>query len=246
MTDGPSGSYENIFENQGIPEQFRGPEDYFFHTVTEAESEAHAGETYAIPRQVYVHGDMHGLYDVYDNGAIVNTRASLRGEDISVEPRAVVGESLIEGDTKIGWAAVIHTGVHLNYANIGESAEIGPRADVRKADVGSRTKIGESVEVNISRAGTVIGSDVTIEDYAHLLGDNVIGDSTKIEWHARLERGATVGSNVQVERMAKIGERARVQDDARVMPSVNVRAGKKIRKGSIVVPKNYSRAIRGW
>lgn len=245
MTDGPQGSYEDIFDNQGVSQEFRGPEDYFFHTVTEAESEAHAGETYAIPRQVYVRGDMHGLYDMYDNGAIVNTRASLRG-DVTVEPRAVVGESLLEGDTNIGWAAVIHTGVHLSYANIGEQAEIGPRADIRKADIGDRTKIGESVEINISRGGTVIGNDVVVDANTRFMGDNTVGDVSRVEWGARLDLGAALGRNVQVEERAKVGEGALVRDDSRVMPNVSIKAGKKIRKGSIVVPQQYKHARRGW
>lgn len=243
MTNGPSGSYEAIFENQGVPEQFRGPDDYFFHTVTEAESEAHAGETYAIPRQTNVRGDFHGLYDVYENGAIVNVRTDLDPEsDITIEGRAVVNARAIRGDTAIGWAAVVSGGVVINSSVLGDQVEVGPRTTIDLSGVGDRTEVGESVEMT----GSIIGDDVKLEDYVRMMGGNAVGDFTVVAWGARFDKDAVAGRNVKIDQSAKLGKRARVQDDARVMPNVSIKAGKKIRKGTIVVPQQYRHAKRGW
>jgi bifunctional N-acetylglucosamine-1-phosphate-uridyltransferase/glucosamine-1-phosphate-acetyltransferase GlmU-like protein len=242
MTDGPSGSYADIFENQGVPEQFRGPDDYFFHTVTEAESGAHAGEIYAIPRQVHVGGDFHGLYDMYENGAIVNVRTDLDPDsDVTIEGRAVVNARSIHGNTAIGWAAVVSSGVGINSSVLHDQVEVGPHTSLDLSRVGDRTTLGESVDMT----GTIVGTDAKIEDHTLFMGGNAVGDFTTVSWGASLEKDAVAGRNVQIDQSARLDKGARVEDDSRVMPNVSVKADKRIRKGTIVVPQQYRRAKRG-
>ena len=58
--------------------------------------------------------------------------------------------------------------------------------------------------------------------------------------------GAQVGNDVELDEKAKVLNNAKVGDNSRVMAGVDVKSGKKIRPNTIVVPKHFYKAKRGW
>src|SRR5581483_7979051 len=78
--------YDEIFEAQGVPEEFRSPDDFHMYRVTRIDSEAHAGEIYAIPKEIYIEGE---LYHFLENGTVIHKKAEVP-EPHRIGNRAIV------------------------------------------------------------------------------------------------------------------------------------------------------------
>jgi UDP-3-O-[3-hydroxymyristoyl] glucosamine N-acyltransferase len=247
----PDLNYQQIFDRQEVPEEFRGPEHYHFHTVTEFESPEHAGETYAIPREIHYREDPESYpdgpvetYEHMKNGAIIHADTIVE-PGVTFDGRAVVKARLLKGRTHIGWASVVGWKAGLADVRVGGAVTIGPRSVIDAAKIGDHTTIGEAVEVHASAVPTVIGANVTLEDHVRLMGNNVVGSDSSVYWGARLDENATTGKQVQVDDEAIIGRGAKLEDRSRVMAKVTVPRGKRIKPDTIVVPSHFRKAKRG-
>ncbi len=244
---GPSGSYQDIFAGQDIPEKFRGPDHYFFHTVTEAESEVHAGETYAIPRQVRVTPEEgpSELYDHYENGTIVNVRTNVEPE-VKFMGRSVVDARVLQGETRIGWASVVGWQATLIDTYVGDQVEIGPRAIVDNAHLSGGSKLGEDVDIRAGEDETLVGSNATLEDHVRLMGDNHVGAHSTLHWASRMDQGAVAGAEAELDERSIVGKNAELGDKSRLMANVRVKPGKRIKNNTIVFPEHFRHSKRGW
>lgn len=247
----PSPDYQQIFDRQGVPEQFRGPDDYYFHTVSEAESPKHAGETYAIPTQVNYREDPENnpdgpveAYDHMENGTIIHPD-TIVGSDVTFDGRAIVKAHKLKGRTHIGWASVVGWQAGLADVRLGSAVNIGARATVDGARIGDYTILGQEVDVRRSAVPTLIGANVTLEDHVRLMGNNVVGADSNVYWGARLDENVTTGKQVQVDDEAIVSKGATLEDRSRVMAKVTVPRGKRIKPDTIVVPSHFRKAKRG-
>lgn len=240
-------TYEEIFDRQGVPAEFRGPNDYLFHTVTPDESPGHAGETYAIPTQVRVTPEEgpSELYDHYENGTIVNVRAAVDPE-VKFMGRAVVDARVLQGETRIGWASVVGWQATLKDTYVGDQVDIGPHAIVDKAHLSGGSKLGEHVDIRAGEDETLVGSMATLEDHVRLMGDNRVGAYSKLHFAAHMDQGAVAGADVELDERSVVRRNARLGDKSRVMANVTVKPGKRIKGNTIVVPEHFRRAKRGW
>jgi len=170
----------------------------------------------------------------------------------------------LEGHTVIGSACVIHSGVRLVNATIGDrtqlfnhsvitnvtigsDASIGPFAHVHKESaIASSTKVGNFVEVKNTKLGA--GSKA-----AHLayLGDGVIGSNVNIgagtitcnydgqsKSTTTIEDGAFIGSDTQLIAPVRVGR------DAYVGTGTTVRED--VPPGALAVSAGKQRNIDGW
>jgi bifunctional UDP-N-acetylglucosamine pyrophosphorylase/glucosamine-1-phosphate N-acetyltransferase len=170
----------------------------------------------------------------------------------------------LEGHTVIGSGCVIHSGVRVVNATIGDrtqlfnhsvitdvtignDASIGPFAHVHKQSaIASRTKVGNFVEVKNTRFGD--GSKA-----AHLayLGDGVIGSKVNIgagtitcnydgekKSTTTIEDGAFIGSDTQLIAPVTIGR------DAYVGTGTTIRED--VPPGALAVSAGKQRNIEGW
>ena len=170
----------------------------------------------------------------------------------------------LEGHTVIGSGCVIHSGVRVVNATIGDrtqlfnhsvitdvtigsDASIGPFAHVHKQSaIASRTKVGNFVEVKNTRFGD--GSKA-----AHLayLGDGVIGSKVNIgagtitcnydgvhKSTTTIEDGAFIGSDTQLIAPVTVGR------DAYVGTGTTIRED--VPAGALAVSAGKQRNIEGW
>ncbi|MBV9636489.1 MAG: bifunctional UDP-N-acetylglucosamine diphosphorylase/glucosamine-1-phosphate N-acetyltransferase GlmU [Methylobacteriaceae bacterium] len=134
------------------------------------------------------------------------------GRDVTVEPNVVFGPRV-----RVGEGAVIHAFSHLEEANIGPGASIGPFARLRPgANVGAKAKIGNFVE--IKNADVEAGAKVNHLSY---IGDARVGAGSNIgagtitcnydganKFHTDIGAGAFVGSNSALIAPVAIGDGA--------------------------------------
>lgn len=257
-------SYQDIFIRQRVPTRFRTPDDYFFHTVTEAESEDHAGEVYAIPRQLYVD---HDVYNHHENGALVSVDATV-GPDASVENRAIVGpQAGVKGSTTIRRGAIIGHGAQLLGAEIDEEVVIGDRVDIRNSTIGRQSRIEDNAEIEDTRTGPLteigsganlikvsVGSDVKIGPDSTI--DNAeIGPASRLQrvkiwnnglrsiigWGVKIEDGVVLYGDNAVGDYAKLHEKVTlasevvVGDEAELQRDVTIDLAARIGSGSLVM-----------
>lgn len=170
----------------------------------------------------------------------------------------------LEGQTVIGVGCVIHSGVRVVDATIGDrthlfnhsvitnvtigsDASIGPFAHVHKASaIGASTKIGNFVEVKNTQFGT--GSKA-----AHLtyLGDGLIGSKVNIgagtitcnydgvrKSTTTIEDGAFIGSDTQLIAPVTVGREAYVGTGTTIREDVPA--------GALAVSAGKQRNIEGW
>ena len=232
-------SYAEIFDEQGVPEQFRGPDDYFFVRLTEGDSHDHAGEVYAIPSQVHVRGDMHGLYNHQENGAIIEERAAV-DPTVTVGSRSIVGNAFLGEGVEIGAQSTVSAGTRLSATKVGNGVEISG-ADIDMADIDHESTIGQ-VRIQGGHERSVISTLVTLEDGVQLRGLNKIDSQTTVRKGAVLEEGAELGKEVEIGPRAIVRNRAEVRDGSYVMPSQTVNEGRVIRANTIVYPRKFKRA----
>nr|WP_097091275.1 bifunctional UDP-N-acetylglucosamine diphosphorylase/glucosamine-1-phosphate N-acetyltransferase GlmU [Novosphingobium sp. Chol11] len=131
------------------------------------------------------------------------------GRDVLVEPNVVFGPGV-----KVADNAVIRAFSHLEGANIGQGAEIGPYARLRPgANIGAKAKVGNFVE--IKKAELNEGAKVNHLSY---IGDATIGAGANIgagtitcnydgffKYRTEIGAGAFIGSNSALVAPVKIG-----------------------------------------
>jgi bifunctional UDP-N-acetylglucosamine pyrophosphorylase/glucosamine-1-phosphate N-acetyltransferase len=181
------------------------------------------------------------------------------GADTVIHPNVY-----LEGRTVVGVGCVVHSGVRVVDATIGDrthlfnhsvitnvtigsDASIGPFAHVHKASaIGSSTKIGNFVEVKNTQFGA--GSKA-----AHLayLGDGVIGSTVNIgagtitcnydgvqKSITTIEDGAFIGSDTQLIAPVTVGRGAYVGTGTTIRENVP--------PGALAVSAGKQRNIEGW
>jgi bifunctional UDP-N-acetylglucosamine pyrophosphorylase/glucosamine-1-phosphate N-acetyltransferase len=136
------------------------------------------------------------------------------GEDVLVEPNVFFGKGV-----KVASGAVIHAFSHLEGAEVGANAEVGPFARLRPgAELAEKAKVGNFCEVKKAKVGA--GAKVNHLTY---IGDAVIGAKANIgagtitcnydgfsKFVTEIGAGAFVGSNSALVAPVKIGDGAYV------------------------------------
>jgi bifunctional UDP-N-acetylglucosamine pyrophosphorylase/glucosamine-1-phosphate N-acetyltransferase len=186
-------------------------------------------------------------------------------EDVQVGVDTVIHPGVfLEGQTVIGAGCVIHSGVRVVNATIGDrtrlfnhsvitdvtigsDASIGPFAHVHKQSaIGSNTKVGNFVEVKNTQFGS--GSKAAHLSY---LGDGVIGSKVNIgagtitcnydgvqKSTTTIEDGAFIGSDTQLIAPVTVGREAYVGTGTTIREDVPA--------GALAVSAGKQRNIEGW
>ena len=142
------------------------------------------------------------------------------GRDVLIEPNVVFGPGVTVGD-----GAVIHAFCHLEQAQVGAGASVGPFARLRPgADLGAGAKVGNFVEVKNATLGA--GAKVSHLSY--------IGD-------AQVGADANIGAGVitcNYDGFGKyrtvIGARAFVGSNSSLVAPVSIGAGAYVGSGSVI------------
>jgi UDP-N-acetylglucosamine acyltransferase len=169
--------------------------------------------------------------------AVVHPTAEI-GAGTSIGPYAVIGPAVvigegsqigahvvIERDTTLGRACVVHTGAVLG----GDAQDLKYRGEPAQLIIGDRTRIREFVTLNrgtAARGSTEIGSDCLLMAYVHVAHDCVIGNhvvlanSVNMGGHVEIEDWAIVGGLTAIHQFARIGAHAFVGGSAAVQKDV--------------------------
>ena len=170
----------------------------------------------------------------------------------------------LEGDTAIGAACEIHSGVRIVDSRIGDrvtvhnhsvitrasienDASVGPFAHLRnQAVVGERAKVGNFVEIK----KTVLGRGSKAMHLAYL-GDAIVGSDVNVgagtitcnydgvqKHTTTIEEGAFIGSDTQLVAPVKVGKGAYVGTGATIREDVP--------PGALAVSAGKQRNIEGW
>ena len=178
-----------------------------------------AGVTLADPARIDVRGELVCGMDVsIDVGCVFEGRVVL-GDDVCIAPNCVIRNAHIAAGTKVAAFS------HIDGANIGARASIGPFARLRpEAVLADGTHIGNFVEIKKSTVGT--GSKVSHLSY---IGDSTIG------------AGVNIGAGVITcnydgvnKFQTVIGDGAFIGSDTQLIAPVTVGAGATIGAGSTI------------
>ena len=178
-----------------------------------------AGVTLADPARIDVRGELVCGMDVsIDVGCVFEGRVVL-GDDVCIAPNCVIRNAHIAAGTKVAAFS------HIDGANIGARASIGPFARLRpEAVLADGAHIGNFVEIKKSTVGT--GSKVSHLSY---IGDSTIG------------AGVNIGAGVITcnydgvnKFQTVIGDGAFIGSDTQLIAPVTVGAGATIGAGSTI------------
>ena len=178
-----------------------------------------AGVTLADPARIDVRGELVCGMDVsIDVGCVFEGRVVL-GDDVCIAPNCVIRNAHIAAGTKVAAFS------HIDGANIGARASIGPFARLRpEAVLADGAHIGNFVEIQTSTVGT--GSKVSHLSY---IGDSTIG------------AGVNIGAGVITcnydgvnKFQTVIGDGAFIGSDTQLIAPVTVGAGATIGAGSTI------------
>jgi len=142
------------------------------------------------------------------------------GRDVTIEPNVVFGPGV-----EIADGAVIHAFSHLQGAQVGASANVGPFARLRPgADLGAGSKVGNFVEIKSTKLGQ--GAKVSHLTY---LGDAEVGAEANIG-------AGTITCNYDgfLKYRTVIGEGAFVGSNSALVAPVTIGAGAYVGSGSVV------------
>ena len=178
-----------------------------------------AGVTLADPARIDVRGELVCGMDVsIDVGCVFEGRVVL-GDDVCIAPNCVIRNAHIAAGTNVAAFS------HIDGANIGARASIGPFARLRpEAVLADGAHIGNFVEIKKSTVGT--GSKVSHLSY---IGDSTIG------------AGVNIGAGVITcnydgvnKFQTVIGDGAFIGSDTQLIAPVTVGAGATIGAGSTI------------
>jgi bifunctional UDP-N-acetylglucosamine pyrophosphorylase/glucosamine-1-phosphate N-acetyltransferase len=142
------------------------------------------------------------------------------GRDVLIEPNVVIGPGVSIGDR-----AVIHSYSHLEGANIGAGATVGPFARLRPgAALAEKAKVGNFVE--IKNANLAAGAKVSHLTY---IGDADVGANANIG-------AGTITCNYDgfFKYRTIIGENAFIGSNSALVAPVTIGAGAYVGSGSVV------------
>ena len=142
------------------------------------------------------------------------------GRDVTVGQNVVFGPGVTVAD-----GATIHAFSHLEGANVGAAAEVGPYARLRPgADLGAKSKVGNFVEVKKTRLGT--GAKANHLAY---LGDAEVGAGANIG-------AGTITCNYDgfFKYKTVVGDGAFIGSNSSLVAPVTIGAGAIVGAGSVV------------
>lgn len=164
------------------------------------------------------------------------------GRDVTIEPNVFFGPGVAVGD-----GAIIHAFCHIEGAQIGAAAEIGPFARLRPGSVmGAKSKIGNFVEMKKTTLG-----DGAKANHLTYLGDTIIGAGANIgagtitcnydgffKYQTTIGAGAFIGSNSALVAPVAIGAGAIVGAGSVITADINADA--------LALARSKQEARPGW
>jgi bifunctional UDP-N-acetylglucosamine pyrophosphorylase/glucosamine-1-phosphate N-acetyltransferase len=146
------------------------------------------------------------------------------GRDVTIEPNVIFGAGVVVKDN-----ATIRAFSHLEGAEVGEGAIVGPYARLRSGTkLGAKTKIGNFVEVKAATFG-----DGAKANHLSYVGDATVGEKANIgagtitcnydgfdKHKTEIGKGAFIGSNSALVAPVKIGDGAYVGSGSVVIEEV--------------------------
>jgi bifunctional UDP-N-acetylglucosamine pyrophosphorylase/glucosamine-1-phosphate N-acetyltransferase len=183
------------------------------------------------------------------NGATLTDPASVYfsfdtviGQDVTIEPQVVFGPGVTVANN-----ANILSFSHLEGAEIGESAEIGPFARLRSGTkIGTKAIIGNFVETK----NAVLGAGAKAKHLAYL-GNAVIGEKANIgagsitcnydgfsKHKTTIGKGAFIGSNTSLIAPVSIGDGAIVGAGSTISQDVP--------QNALAVARAHQTVLEGW
>ncbi len=197
---------------------------YQYH---QAEALLKAGVTLMDPERVAVRGQVTCGRDVtLDVGVILEGQVTL-GDNVSIGPYCVIRNA------HVGQGSIIEAFCHIDGANLGGLAHVGPYARIRPGTVTAEgVHLGNFVEIKNSTIGvyskanhltylgdSTVGERVNVgagtitcnydgaNKHRTVIGDDVfIGSDTQLIAPVTIESGATIGAGSTIVRRAPAGE----------------------------------------
>ena len=177
-----------------------------------------------------------------DPSTVYFSHDTILGKDVSIGPNVVFGRDVSVADN-----VEIKAFSHLEGAQIGENATIGPFARLRPgAEIQANAKIGNFVEIKAA----IIGEGAKVSHLTYI-GDAHIGDEANIgagtitcnyDGYAKhkttIGKSAFIGSNSSLVAPVTIGDGAYVGSGSVIT--------KDVESGDLAVARGRQAAIKGW
>jgi bifunctional UDP-N-acetylglucosamine pyrophosphorylase/glucosamine-1-phosphate N-acetyltransferase len=200
-----------------------------------------AGATLADPARIDVRGTLQVGSDVF-----IDVGCVFEGHVILAD-RAQVGPHCVLRDSRVGPGTVVHAFSHLDGANVGADAIIGPYARLRPgAQLDDEVHIGNFVEVKASHLerGTKANHLAYVGD-AHVGPRSNIGAGTIFaNYDGANKHRADVGANVHVGSNSVLVAPIRVGDGATIGAGSTVSGA--VAGGKLTVARAKAVTIDGW
>ena len=191
-------TYHEVFERQGIEEQFRTPEHFFFEQGIDA-------QVFAVPRNILVKGEE---YTFNERGQVIHPSAQVYARLGSIGSRTIIRPD-----------AIIHT-----FAEMGSDVDFGEGSLLQDvAYVANGTTVGKYCSIGI---GAKIGLRCEITDDVEVMKGAHIGDLVSIEKNVQVLEGVTVGGNVRILAGSKVA--SRVKPNTVVYSSASYKRAKRV------------------
>lgn len=236
-----SASPEAAWETLGVNSRVQQAELERVYQGEQARRLLEAGVTLADPGRFDLRGELHCGRDVFiDVGCVFEGHVTL-GDGVAVGPYAVLR------NTSVAAGATVLAYSHLDGAEVGAAAQVGPYARLRAGTrLGARSRIGNFVEMK----NTVLGEDSKANHLAYV-GDAVVG--------ARVNLGAgTITCNYDgvnkhqtvIEDDVFVGSDTQLVAPVRVGRGATLGAGTTLTKdapaGQLTVSRAKQVSLAGW
>ncbi|EXJ10072.1 bifunctional UDP-N-acetylglucosamine diphosphorylase/glucosamine-1-phosphate N-acetyltransferase GlmU [Nitrincola nitratireducens] len=206
-----------------------------------AEALMASGVTLADPSRFDLRGNLSTGTDIF-----IDINCVFEG-DVEIAEQVSIGPNCMIRNSRIGKHTVIEANTHIDGAEIGEHAHLGPFARIRPGtQLGKATKIGNFVETKKAVLGQ--GSKVNHLSY---IGDAIIGESVNIG-------AGTITCNYDGvnKSTTKIGDNVFVGSNTALVAPVDISANATIAAGSVItktveegqlaIARGQQRNIIGW
>lgn len=164
------------------------------------------------------------------------------GMDVVIEPNVVFGKGV-----RVGEDTQIHAFSHIEGADIGNNASVGPFARIRpKSKIGNDVTVGNFIEVNRSEF-----KDGSKSKHLSYIGDTVVGEKSNIgagtvfaNYDGFNKHVSTTGKNVFVGSNSTIISPVTIGDDAMVAAGSVI--SKDVQGSAMAVARQKQRNLDGW
>ena len=166
------------------------------------------------------HAAMISGVSMIDPSSVFLSHDTVLENDVTIEPNVWFGPGV-----RVGPGAVIHAFSHLEGADVGANASIGPFARLRPGtELGEKAKVGNFCEIKKAKVGK--GAKVNHLTY---IGDAVIGEAANIG-------AGTITCNYDGENkhLTEIGAGSFIGSNSSLVAPIKIGAGAYVGSGSVV------------